>query len=213
MFLKENLTLAKLLISILCDCDLESARTVLVQRGAHHTLVYYTHMFEFNTILLAKSALAVIVNKVEEHFQQFVKLTDAELSKVQAVLSTCVTTKNLWVRLMDIQGSSDFYIIGFLKMLQNLVANPDNMVHLGSSIFVGLYHSILVEPDLSDAAESVLKLLKVVCSHPANKKAVQQENKQLLTTLETFSGDENLQAIAVEVIWNILNEDNSTGTL
>ena len=204
MFLKENLTLAKLLMSILCDCELESILTVLVQSGAHHTLVYYTHMFEFTTVLQAKSALAVIVNKVEEHFQHFVKLTDAELSKVQIVLTTCVKTKNLWVRLIDRQGSSDFDVIGFLKLLRNLTANPENMLSLGSSIFIDLYHAILVEPDLSDAAKSVLQLLKVVCG---NKQA---ENIQLLSTLETFSGNESLQAIAVEIIWSILNKDDSS---
>ena len=207
---QEDLTLAKLLISILCSCcDLESALTVMVQTGAHHALTYYIHTFAFNTVLLAKSALAVIVNKVEEHFQRFVKLTDRELSQVQAVLSTSVQTKSLNVELTDRQGPSDYYINGFLEMLRQLAANPDNKLSLGSSIFVGLYHCILVEPELSDATKSVLLLLKAVCDHPTNKRVLQQEN--FLATLETFTDNETLAAITSEVIWTILNEDNPTG--
>ena len=207
---QEDLTLAKLLISVLCSCcDLESALTVMVQSGAHHALAYYIHTFGFNTVLLAKSALAVIVNKVEEHFQRFVKLTNAELSQVQAVLMTSVQTKSLNVKLTDRQGPSDYYITGFLEMLQQLAVNPDNMLSLGSSIFIGLYHCMLVEPELSDASKSVLLLLKAVCGHPDSKKVLQQEN--ILATLETFSDNEALEAITTEIIWIILNEDGPAG--
>ena len=207
---QEDLTLAKLLISILCSCcNLESAVTAMVQSGAHHTLTYYIHTFGLNTVLLAKSALAVIVNKVEEHFQRFVKLTDTELSQVQAVLTTSVQTRSLNVELTDRQGPSDYYIIGFLGILQQLTVNRDNELSLGSSIFVRLYHYMLVEPELSDAAKSVLLLLKAVCGHPTNKKVLQQEN--ILTTLETFTDNETLAAITGEVIWTILNEDSPTG--
>ena len=199
-------------MSILCSCCvLESALTIMVQSRLHHVLAYYIHMFEFNTILQAKSALAIIVNKVEEHFQQFVKLTDEELSKVKAVLVTSIKTKNLYVKLMDRQGSSDYHIDGFLEMLRHLTSNPDNMAALGSSTFIGLYHSMLLEPDLSGAAKEVLLLLEVVCGHPASKKAVKEENGQLLATLETLTANEDLQSKAIEVIWKLLNEDTVVG--
>lgn len=198
-------------MSILCGCcDLESALTVMVQSGVHHALVYYIHMFEFNTRLQAKSALAVIVNKVEPHFQQFVKLTDTELSNVQTALITCIRTKNLHVKLTDRQGSSDYHITCVLEMLRHLTANPDNMLSFGLSTFLGLYHSMLLEPDLSDAAEEILLLVNIVCDHPATRKAVREQNGQLLTTLETLTTNESLQSRAVEVIWKILNEDTAT---
>ena len=174
-------------------------------------LAYYIHMFEFNTILQAKSALAIIVNKVEEHFQRFVKLSDKELSNVQAVLVTCIKTKNLYVKLMDRQGSSDYHIVGFLEMLRHLTANPDNMLALASSTFIGLYHSMLLEPNLSGAAEKALLLLKVLCDHPTSKKVVQEEHGQLLATLETLTVNEDLQSNAIEVIWKLLNDDTLTG--
>ena len=198
-------------MSILCGCcDLESALTVMVQSGVHHALVYYIHMFEFNTRLQAKSALAVIVNKVEPHFQQFVKLTDTELSNVKTALITCIRTKNLHVKLTDRQGSSDYHITCVLEMLRHLTANPDNMLSFGLSTFLGLYHSMLLEPDLSDAAEEILLLVNIVCDHPATRKAVREQNGQLLTTLETLTTNESLQSRAVEVIWKILNEDTAT---
>ena len=200
-------------MSILCSCCvLESALTIMVHSRLHHVLAYYIHMFEFNTILQAKSALAIIVNRVEEHFQQFVKLTDKELSNVHGVLATCVKTKNLYVKLMDRQGSSDYHIVGFLEMLRHLTSNPDNMMALGSSTFIELYHAMLLEPDLSGAAKEVLLLLEVVCGHPANKKAVHGENGQLLATLETLTANEDLQSKAIEVIWKLLNEDTVAGT-
>ena len=213
MFLKENLTLVKLLMGILSKCcDLESALTVLVQSGVQHALVYYIHAFGFGTVLQAKSILAVVADKVEKHFQQFVKLTDAELLKVQIILKASIKTKSLRVKLMDWQGEGDYYIVFFLKMLQHLATNLDNKVSLGSSTFIELYHSMLVEPDLSDTANNVLLLLKVVCGHPTNIKVLQEENVQLLATLESFAENENLQAVAIEVIWTILNEDNSSGS-
>ena len=139
MLLQEDLTLAKLLISILCRCcNLDAALAVMVQSGAHYMLTYYIHLFGFNTALMAKSALAVIVNRVEEHFQRFVKLTNIELSNVQAILATSVQTKSLNVKLTDRQGPSDYYLIGFLEMLEQLAVNPDNMLTLGSSVFVRL---------------------------------------------------------------------------
>ena len=205
--------MAKLLMSILCSCcEMESALNIMVQRGLHHVLIYYIHMFEFNTTLQAKSALAIIVNKVEQHFQRFVKLTDKELSNVQAVLVTCVKTKNLYVKLMDRQGSSDYHIVGFLEVLRYLTSNPDNMLALGSSKFIELYHSMLLEPDLSGAAKETLLLLKILCDHPTNKKVVQEEHNQLLATLETLTVNENLQSTAIEVIWKLLNDDTLTGT-
>lgn len=211
MYFKESLTLTKLLMSILCGCcDLESALTQMIQSRVHHSLVYYIRMFQFNTAILAKGVLSSIVDKAEKHFQQFVKLTDVELSNVQLILTSSVKTRSLYVKLMDGQSSSDYYIIGFLKMLRHLAANPDNMLSLGSSTFIELYHSILVEPDLSDAIKSVLLLLKVVCSHPSNK-MLPEENMQLLDTLETLTVNENLQAIVAEVIWAILNEDDLLG--
>ena len=191
---------------------MESALDIMVQRGLHHVLTYYIHMFEFNTTLQAKSALAVIVNKVEQHFQRFVKLTDKELSNVQAVLVTCVKTKNLYVKLMDRQDSSDYHIVGFLEMLRYLTSNPDNMLALGSSTFIELYHSMLLEPDLSGATKETLLLLKVLCDHPTNKKVVQEEHGQLLATLEALTINEDLQSTAIEVIWKLLNDDTLTGT-
>jgi len=184
---------------------------MMVQSGAHYALVYYIHTFEFSTVLLAKSTLAVIVDKIEEYFQHYVKLSDRELSNVQAILTTSVKTKNLYVKLADRQGSSDYHIIGILEMLRLLTANPDNVLSLGSSIFIELYHSMLMDPSLCDAAKEVLLLLKIVCGHPANKRALQEENFQLLATLENLATNETLQNIAVEVIWSILNEDSSTG--
>ena len=205
--------MAKLLMSILCSCsEMQSALDIMVQRGLHHVLAYYIHMFEFNTTLQAKSALAVIVNKVEHYFQRFVKLTDKELSNVQAVLVTCVKTKNLYVKLMDRQGSSDYHIVGFLEMLRYLTSNPDNMLALGSSTFIELYHSMLLEPHLSGAAKETLLLLKVLCDCPTNKKVVQEEHSQLLATLETLTINEDLQSTAIEVIWKLLNDDTLTGT-
>lgn len=198
-------------MGILCNCDLESALTMMIQSGVHHALVYYIHMFEFNTALLAKTALAVIVNKVEEHFQQFVKLTDVELLNVQAILTTSVRTKSLNVKLTDRQGPSDYYIIGFLKMLRHLTVNSDNMLSLGSSVFIELYHSMLTEPGIGDATKKVLLLLKAVSDHPVNKKRLQEDNLQLLTTLETLTANESLQKVAAEVIWSIFNEDSPTG--
>ena len=68
-----------------------------------------------------------------------------------------------------------------------------------------------MEPELSDAAKSVLLLLKAVCGHPANRKVLQQEN--MLATLETFSDNETLETITTEVIWSILNDDSLNGNL
>ena len=210
--LKENLTLVKLLMGILSKCcDLDSALTILVQSGLHHALVYYIHTFGFGTVLQAKSLLAVIADKVERHFQQFARLTDAELHNVQIILRASIKAKCLCVKLKDWQGEGDYYIIFFIKMLRHLSTNLDNKMSLGSSTFIELYHSMLVEPDLSDAANNVLLLLKAICSNPTNKKVLQEENVQLLATLESFTENENLQAVAIEVIWTILNEDNSSG--
>ena len=210
MLLQADLTLAKLLIGILCNCcDVDALLAVMVQGGVHHVLTYYIHMFGFNTAILAKSALTIIVSKVEKHFQRFVKLTDAELLNVQEILTASIQTKSLNVNLTDRQGLSNYYIIGFLGILQQLVVNPDNMLTLGSSVFVRLYHSILLEPELSDAAKSVLLLLKAICDHPANKKVLLQEN--ILVTLQMFIGNETLEAKATEVIWSILSEDSLTG--
>jgi len=97
-------------------------------------------MFEFITANMAKGALEILSKKIEGHSMQLVKLKDIELSRTQQILTGAIETKNLHVMMVDRQGSNDYHISGFLKMLNHVTVNSYNLQALA---FVNIYHSIL----------------------------------------------------------------------
>ena len=212
-FLQDTLTLAKLLMSFLFSCcDSQAAVTIMVQNQLHQSLPYYIQMFEFNTSIIAKGALAVHVlsANIDRHFLQLVKLKDKELSNVQQILMLAIETKSLYIRLMDRQASNDYHVIGFLKALRHLTTSPDNLEALGSSVFINIYHSMLLEPALHDALKNILLLIKSVCSHVGIVSSIQKDHGDFLVTLEQLTVGEELQDLVIEVIWSIMSGTDST---
>ena len=205
------MTLVKLLMSFLFSCcDSQAAVTIMVQNQLHQSLAYYIQMFEFNTVVMAKSALAVLSTNIDKHFLQLVKLSDKEISSVQEILMLAIKTKSLYVRIMDRQAPSDYHVNGFLNTLRHLTTNPDNLEALGSSVFINIYYSMLLEPALHDALRNILLLIKSVCSHAGNVASIQKDRGELLATLEQLTVGEELQDIVIEVIWSIMNGNNTT---
>ena len=167
-------------------------------------------MFQFNTAIMAKSVLAILSAKTDKRFLQLVTLKDIELLNIQELLMLSIKSKSLYVRLMDTQASTDHYVNGLLGALRHLMIDPDNLEALGSSVFVNIYHSMLLEPALHDALKNVLLLVRSVCSHAGNVARIQKDHSELLATLEQLTVGEELQVTVVEIIWIIMNGTDST---
>jgi len=210
-FAQDALTLAKLLMSFLFSCcDSQAAVTIMKQNHLHHSLPNYIQMFEFNTVIMAKSTLAALMANIDKRFLQLVKLKDKELSNVQEILTLSIKSKSLYVRLMDKQASTDYHINGFIETLKLLTASPDNLEALGSSVFINIYHSMLLEPALHGALKNILLLIKSVCSDAGIVANIQKDHGELLATLEQLTVNEELQDIVIEVIWSVMNGTDST---
>ena len=181
---QELLTLAKLLLSVLFGfCDSQAAVAMMIQYQLHQSLAYYIQMFEFHTALMAKKTLAAISDNIDKHFLQLVKLKDKEISIIQSILMLAIETKSLYIRLMDSrQTSTDYHVKGFLKSLRCLMVNTDNLQALGSSVFISIYHSMLLEPSLHGALRNILLLVKSVCSHESVVASIQKDHSELLAT-------------------------------
>jgi len=182
----------------------------MVQNQLHHSLPYYIQMFGFNTAIMAKSVLAILSAKTDKRFLKLVTLKDIELLNVQELLMLSIESKSLNVRLTDAQASTDHYVTGLLGALRHLMISPDNLEALGSSVFVNIYHSMLLEPALHDALKNVLLLVKSACSHAGNVARIQKDHSELLATLEQLTVAEVLQAIVIEIIWIIMDGTDST---
>ena len=205
------MTLANLLISFLVSCfDSQAAVAEMVRYQLHQSLAYYIQMFEFYTALMAKSALAILSDKINGHFLQLVRLSDNDLSNVQQILRVAVETKSLNFKFTDRQASGDYYVNGFLDLLKHLSTIPYNSQMLGSSAFINIYHSILLEPALQSALRNLLLLIKSICKCSNNAVSIQKEHSDFLATLEQLSVNEELQTTVIEVIWSIMNPDDTS---